>query len=150
MSTSRRKLVAMGVGALAFAGLGMTAIAVADGSGSAKDGWEHTPLSIEQIQREDALLVDIRTPPEWLQTGVIEGAKLVEFDFERPMTFLPQIAAELADGRDLILICRSGNRTQAVAEFLAPQIENHVVSVKGGVVRVFGEGYRPVRAVLPN
>ncbi len=150
MSTSRRKLLAMGVGALACAGVGVTAIAVADASGTAKGGWEHTALSIEQIRAEDALLVDIRTPPEWLQTGVVEGAKLVEFDFDRPMTFLPQIATEIADGRDLILICRSGNRSRAVAEFLAPRIANHVVSVEGGVVRVFGEGYHPVRAVLPR
>ena len=132
-----------------FLGIGLGAVAGAAGIGyamtaSTAAGFEHIAMTAEEIQSSGALVVDIRTPGEWRQTGVIEGAKLVEFDFDNPATFLPQIQAELADGRDLILICRSGNRTQAAARYLTGQIDNRIVSVRGGIRGVISGGYRPV------
>ena len=137
---NRRHLLLSGLGALALGGVGVMMLAR---SSTAAD-WEHRFMPVAEMTGDGGLLVDIRTPPEWSETGVIEGARLIEFDFNRPNTFLPQIAGDIADGRDLVLICRSGNRTQVVADFLAQQIPNRIVSIEGGIKRVIAAGYKPV------
>jgi len=137
---NRRHLILSVVGALALGGAG---VAVMTRSSTA-DGWEHRFMPVSDMKADGALLVDIRTPPEWVDTGVIEGARLIEFDFEKPTTFLPQIAGDIADGRDLVLICNSGNRTQVVADFLARQIPNRIVSIQGGIRKVLAAGYQTV------
>ncbi len=142
MSTqTRRAVLTLGLGAIVAGGIGSQGWA-----DSQRGGFEHVFMTAEEIQASGALVIDIRTPPEWAQTGVIEGAKLVEFDFNRPATFLPQIAADLADGRDLILYCRSGNRSQVVGDFLSRQIDNRIISVAGGIKKVIADGYKPVPA----
>ena len=75
------------------------------------EGFEHKVMTVDEMKAAGALIVDIRTPPEWYQTGVIEGAKLVTF--QDPLSFLGAIKDEIADGRDIVLVCRSGNRTSA-------------------------------------
>jgi len=139
-SVNKRQFMMMGLGALAFGGVGIAVLA----SQGRPQAFEHVSMPVDEMQAGGALLVDIRTPPEWVQTGVIEGARLVTFDFQNPAGFLPQIAGEIADGRDLILICRSGNRTQSAADYLTGQIENRVVSIAGGMKGVIGAGYSPV------
>ncbi|MBV7410569.1 rhodanese-like domain-containing protein [Maritimibacter sp. DP1N21-5] len=99
-------------------------------------------LTVEEMQSREALVVDIRTPSEWVETGVIDGARLVTFD--DPQSFLAQIRAHLAPGQDLVLVCRSGNRTRAAASALAPLIDNPITSVEGGMKALIARGYRPV------
>lgn len=137
----RRHLILSGAVALAMGGAGAMMMAR---SSRAAGGWEHRFLPVSEMTADTALLVDIRTPEEWIDTGVIDGARLIEFDFNDPETFLPQIAADLAAGQDLILICNSGNRTQVVADFLARQIPNRIVSVEGGIRKVMAAGYETV------
>lgn len=144
MSTmTRRAVLALGAGAVVAGAVGYAVMAKGP---EARPGFEHVFMTGDEIAASDALVVDIRTPPEWAQTGVIEGAELIEFDFDHPNTFLPKIAADLADGGDLILYCRSGNRSQVVGEFLAKQIPNRIISIEGGIKKVIANGYRPVRA----
>ncbi len=116
------------------------------GSRQAEARFAHLPLSLEQMQADGALIVDIRTPPEWAQTGVIEGASLVTF--ERPGTFADSFMAALGDqvanGREIVLICRSGNRSQMAGLALAARVSNRVISVAGGMKRLMREGYHPV------
>jgi rhodanese-related sulfurtransferase len=90
-----------------------------------------------------ALVVDIRTPPEWYQTGVIEGAKLITF--QDPQSFVDAIKDDIADGRDIVLVCRSGSRTQAAGMYLAQMLDNTVISAAGGMIEIVGrQGYQPV------
>ncbi|MCB1355344.1 MAG: rhodanese-like domain-containing protein [Maritimibacter sp.] len=138
---NRRHLLFSGIGALALGGVGAMVMAR---SSRAAGGWEHRFLPVSEMTADGALLVDIRTPKEWQDTGVIEGAELIEFDFNNPNTFLPKIAAEIANGRDLVLICNSGNRTQVVADFLSRQIPNRIISVEGGIQKVLAAGYQTV------
>ncbi len=137
---TRRHVLFSSLGALALGGLGITLL---PRSGTAAN-WEHRFMPVSEMTSDGGLLVDIRTPPEWVDTGVIAGARLIEFDFDKPNTFLPQIADEIADGRDLVLICNSGNRTQVVADFLARQIPNRIVSIEGGIRKVMAAGYKTV------
>jgi rhodanese-related sulfurtransferase len=88
------------------------------------------------------LIVDIRAPEEWAQTGVIEGAKLVTFT--DPDSFLAAVGGDLADGRDLVLICHSGRRSGLAAEALAGRVPNRIISAQGGMAAVIGAGYQTV------
>jgi len=106
------------------------------------ENFDHVEMTVEQMKENGGLIVDIRTPPEWAQTGVIEGAKLVTFS--DPQSFLDAVWPEIEDGRDLLLVCRSGGRTAAAGQYLSQVIPNRVVSVAGGMINILAGGYDPV------
>ena len=90
----------------------------------------------------DIVLVDIRRPEEWQQTGVIEGALLITYtDAE---SFLQAVGPYLQPDQTLALVCRSGNRTSRAARQIAGLIDNPVLDVQGGMIRVVRGGYVPV------
>lgn len=101
-----------------------------------------TQMTVEQMKADGALVVDIRTPEEWAATGVIDGAKLVTFT--DPESFLAAVGPELADGRELVLVCHSGRRSGLAAEALQSLIPNPIVSQDGGMSVLIGEGYQAV------
>ena len=96
------------------------------------------------VQRDDLLLVDIRRPEEWQETGVVEGALLVTYSGAQ--SFLDAVMPSLKDGQKIALICRSGNRTSRAAQQIGQIVETAVIDVQGGMLRVVGEGYQPVKA----
>lgn len=136
---SKRSFIAMGLGAVVLAGAGY---AVTSGSSSSTSGVEHSFMTVDQMKANGGLIVDIRTPPEWRETGVIDGAALLTFS--DPKSFLAQVGPALADGRDLILICRSGNRSSRAAAALEGLIPNHIISVNGGMSQQIASGYKTV------
>lgn len=140
-SITKRQFLIYGLGALALvgAGYGWTARA----NTGAAPAFEKKFMTVAEMQASNALIVDIRRPDEWLDTGVIEGAKLLTF--ESPQSFLNVIGPEIADGRELILICRSGNRSTLAAEALATMIPNRIISIDGGMSQQIAQGYQTVR-----
>ncbi|WP_300513614.1 rhodanese-like domain-containing protein [Aliiroseovarius sp.] len=139
----RRGFLILG-GAAGVAGFG--AVLLKTAQGFAEVGFSHVPLSVDEMRARGALIVDIRTPSEWALTGVIEGAELVTFQGASSFagSFMAALGDKIADGRDVVLICRSGNRSQTAAGALAGRIPNKVISVAGGMKRLMLEGYRPV------
>lgn len=137
---NKRQLLIAGVAAIAVAGLGYK-VTTSSGEGGA----EYKFMSVEEMQENGGLIVDIRTPTEWAQTGVIEGAKLVTF--QDPQSFMAQVGPDLKEGQDLILICRSGNRSGAAAKILDGTIPNHIISINGGMSKEIASGYQ---TVAPN
>lgn len=136
-TTRRNTLLAIGAAFAILAGAGL-ALSPDDQTLA----YEHGPVSVAELTTGDALVVDIRRPEEWTETGVVEGSLL--FTYTAPERFLGQLGPELADGRDLVLICRSGNRTQDAADELATLIPNRIISVEGGIRRIISEGYQTV------
>lgn len=62
------------------------------------------------LEKGEVVLVDVRRPEEWAQTGVAQGAwplDMTSGDFTQKLFK----ARELADGRPVALICRTANRT---------------------------------------
>ncbi|CUH81438.1 rhodanese-like domain-containing protein [Tropicibacter naphthalenivorans] len=100
-----------------------------------------SPSGAELAADDNTLLVDIRRPEEWKQTGVIEGALLVTYT--DPDSFMQAVLPHIQPGQKLALICRSGNRTSRASRQIAPLVDTEVVDVAGGMNRVLGEGYRP-------
>ena len=83
-------------------------------------------------------VIDIRTQAEWEETGIIPGSKLLTFFDERgranPAEWLEKLKPIAKADAPVIVICRSGNRTKAVSQFLAQQAGySTVYNVKSGI-----------------
>jgi rhodanese-related sulfurtransferase len=82
-------------------------------------------------------LIDIRTPPEWRQTGVAKGAK--RLDMLHPggaPGFVADLLKQVNGDRNapIGLICRTGNRTSQVARYLEAQGFTQIYNIKEGMV----------------
>lgn len=87
---------------------------------------------------DEVLFVDIRTAPEWHETGVLPNARLHTFQGE--VSFLEDLQRLSAENpRPVVLICRSDNRTTQAARLLAPHLDVPVISVNRGVLAVLRE-----------
>lgn len=101
-------------------------------------------FSGKKLAKDDSiLLVDIRTPSEWKETGVIKGAQLVTFTTVG--SFLDEVRPKLSEGQKLALICRSGNRSSRAARKVAKQVNWPIMDIEGGMSRIVSEGYRTIK-----
>ncbi|MDO8605438.1 MAG: rhodanese-like domain-containing protein [Phaeospirillum sp.] len=92
-------------------------------------------------------VVDIRTPPEWAETGTIAGShKIMAFDERGKLApdFIERLSLVAKPGDEVALICRSGNRTAVLGKALTEQMGyTHLYNVEKGMKRWIGES-RPV------
>ena len=67
-------------------------------------------------------VVDLRTAGEWRQTGVLKGSQLITLFDEQgradPVAWSRQVDKVAATDKPVILICRSGNRSDTAAQYL--------------------------------
>lgn len=84
-------------------------------------------------------LYDVRRAEEWAQTGVVAGSRKLTFvDAEGRLNpgFLPLFSAEVAQDEPVILICRTGNRTDTLGRLLVEQLGyTQVYNVRDGIKR---------------
>jgi rhodanese-related sulfurtransferase len=85
------------------------------------------PQQITALQQDKAILVDIRTPEEWRKTGLIPGSQpLTYFDANGhydTVAWLKQLDQLTTDkNRPIVLICRSGHRSELVGNLLAKEL----------------------------
>jgi rhodanese-related sulfurtransferase len=90
--------------------------------------WVNTARATEMINREDALLVDVREPSEY-GSGRILGARNV------PLARLDDGVGDLAKKKDrpLIVYCDSGDRAAKAAAALKKQGFTRVANLSGGL-----------------
>lgn len=101
------------------------------------------PQALEQAQAGQLTIIDIRTPDEWRQTGVVPGAKRVDMYMAGgPAAFLNGILAAAGGDKSapVALICRTGNRSAKAAAFLRSQGFTSVVDIGEGMA---GSGKGP-------
>ena len=96
------------------------------------------------LEASDMIVVDIRTEPEWRQTGIVPGSKCITF-FDaygnyNAEEFLKQIDALGGKEVHIGLICRTATRTHQVAMFMHQQ-GYRVQNLLGGVMKLMAEGY---------
>lgn len=103
---------------------------------------------LARLAASGVAVVDIRTASEWKETGVIAGSRLLTFYDEKgqsnPPQWLEQLKAITKHDQPLILVCRSGKRSSAAAQFLSQQAGYKTVyNADKGLNAWAGEG-RPV------
>ena len=95
-------------------------------------------------------MFDIRRPDEWRKTGVVDQSKLLTFVDQggrlKP-DFLPRFTRAVSKDQPVILICRTGNRTDSLARHLVEKMGyTQVYNVRNGITRWIGE-QRPVKRI---
>lgn len=97
-------------------------------------------------------VIDIRTAPEWEETGIVPGSHLLTLFDERgnadPVAWLEKVKAIAKPGDPVIVMCRSGNRTKAASQFLSKQGYTKVYNVKQGI-RAWASENRPLSSAAP-
>lgn len=86
---------------------------------------EVTPLGVEDLMRSGATLVDVREPDEW-SAGHAPDAHLI------PMSQVEARVGEIPADRPAVVVCRSGGRSNAIAQLLSSHGIN-AVNVAGGM-----------------
>lgn len=99
-----------------------------------------TPEQLKTLRNNDALVVDIRTAEEWNATGIIPGSKKLEFfndqgefDADKWLAALNQLHSTAK--QPVILVCRSGNRSNMLGNYLANKLEmKNIYHLQNGIL----------------
>ena len=117
----------------AFLAVAAMLLLPANGRAQAPDPSLSVREAHEAAKAGGLVLVDIRTPEEWTDTGVPEGA--IRLDMEGS-GFEARLAGVKLDnpGKTIALICRTGNRSSSLQRKLAGRGWRDVVDVRGGLL----------------
>lgn len=101
-----------------------------------------------KFARKNIKIIDIRTPAEWKETGIVKGSYTIMFFDERGKFFVPDFLKKLdkivKKDEQFALICRTGSRTEMISEFLSEKMGHKVINLKGGIMKMIDEGYKTV------
>ena len=92
---------------------------------------------LEKLLAEGAKIYDIRRPEEWKKTGVVKGSRMLTLFTNKGVNrdFLSTFVKEVKTSDKVVLICRTGNRTQKAADYISNQLGyKQVYNVKSGIV----------------
>lgn len=121
-------------------------------------GKKYTDLdnaAFKAMLTEGKTVIDIRRPEEWKSTGVVPGSHLITF-FDKQGTTNPNFGSELqkllsSPNDAVVFICRAGNRSAALSEYLAGQAGfTNVSHVKEGIVSWISSGGDVTQASTPD
>ena len=89
-------------------------------------------------------IIDIRTPYEWKESGLLKGAIPITFFDERGNYNIPSFMAELQrhikPKEKFALICHVGSRTALLSDYLSQEHHMQVINLKGGMEYAKGKG----------
>ena len=98
---------------------------------------------------DGAILFDIRREEEWKDTGIISGS-ITSTLFNKDGTanlkkFLSDIKNNASVDQSILLICRTGRRTQVATEYMRKNTEfKNVFSVSGGITEWKQNGFKTI------
>jgi len=94
-------------------------------------------------------VIDIRTPAEWKETGIIKNAVPITFFDERGnydvYVFMKELKRHVKEGEKFALICHVGSRTSLLSDFLDKEYHMPVVNLLGGMEYLHQKGYKTVK-----
>ncbi|MBE0515356.1 rhodanese-like domain-containing protein [Sulfurimonas sp.] len=83
-------------------------------------------------------IVDIRTPGEWKETGLLKGSiPIMLFDEKGNYDlkiFLEKLNSAVDTKKPFAIICRVGSRTKILAQFLSQKMGYDVINIKSGIM----------------
>jgi len=121
-------------------------------------GKKYSDLNNEELKAKIASgvpVIDIRRPDEWKETGVLPGSHLLTF-FDKSGNPNPEFGKGLqsiisSPADEVVLICRTGNRSQVLANYLAEQAGfTNVANVEKGMTDWIASGGKVSKAELPE
>lgn len=105
------------------------------------------PKMLEMKNGLNALIIDIRTEKEWSETGTIPESVMLQFfddkghyDTEHWLNKLEKLRT--SPNQPIVLVCRSGKRSEQVGEFLARKLAmNNIHHLQNGIMPWIQQGY---------
>ena len=99
---------------------------------------------IKELSEINIPIVDIRRSSEWDQTGVVpQSILLTFFDNEGNYNYdewYEKLRLEIDDGKPIVLICRTGRRTQIIAKMMEiKKFDNVIYNAKSGITSWIAE-----------
>ena len=89
-------------------------------------------------------IIDIRTPGEWKETGLVKGSIPIMFFDERGgyniPDFLKQLNQKIDTSKEFAMICNSGSRTRILSDYLSKKYGYNVINLQGGIIYGIGKG----------
>ena len=87
-----------------------------------------SPTQLQQKIDKNIVVIDIRTPPEWKSLGIVPTSKTLMFFDEQGKydikSWLVQFNNFIKNkNQPFVLVCRSGNRTGMVGQFLSKELK---------------------------
>jgi len=137
-SPKRRALVTGIAGIGLVAAFGLTGF-IPDVVNAANDADVSDTQAYQLQQADKMIIVDIRTPPEWQQTGIAKGALTIDMtapDFLNKMVALKKASPD----KEIGLMCRTSHRSSAAQKELVQAGFDKVYSIFGGIA---GNGVVP-------
>ncbi|MBT3389079.1 MAG: rhodanese-like domain-containing protein [Chloroflexi bacterium] len=125
-------VILLAVGGLAF---------IISGGSSAGLPGEITVEEAYQKYEEGAFVLDVRTPEEWAEYHAPDTTLI-------PLDELPARVNEVPKDQEIVVICRSGNRSQAGRDILLQAGYENVTSSAGGLKAWSAAGY-PIEGTRP-
>jgi len=99
---------------------------------------------LKDLLAKNVVIVDIRTEPEWHETGIIDGSKtIVSFQKDGRMNpdFMSDLEKIAGKNDPVILICRTGSRTAVLSNALATsEGYTNIYNVTKGITDWIKEG----------
>jgi rhodanese-related sulfurtransferase len=99
---------------------------------------------LDQLIESGVPVIDIRRPDEWRQTGVVAGSHRLTFVDEGGRLkpgFLETFTQQFAPDQPVVLICRTGNRTDVLARHLVERMGyTQVYNVRDGITEWIRRG----------
>jgi rhodanese-related sulfurtransferase len=92
------------------------------------------PQAFERAKEGKLLIIDVRTPEEWRETGVIPAARRVDF-YRGPQVMLKSVLEMVGGDRNapIAVICHSGSRSSEAQRFLQAQGFTKVYNLREGM-----------------
>ncbi len=87
-----------------------------------------------QMRENGAFVLDVREPHEW-EAGHIPGATLI------PLGELESRLAEIPKDQEVLVVCRSGNRSAQARNILKNEGFNNITSMAGGMNQWSAKSY---------
>jgi rhodanese-related sulfurtransferase len=130
---------------LLWAGLGIVAVVLAgvflfNPGDSATAEALPREISVSEaaaLRDEGAFILDVRQPDEWVESH-IPGATLI------PLGELASRVDEVPQGQEVVIVCRSGNRSAEGRDILLAAGFEQVTSMAGGVNQWKATGFETV------
>ena len=88
----------------------------------------------QKLDSREAIMIDVRERDEW-RAGHVKGARHI------PLGDLGGRLGEIPRDREVLLFCRSGNRSGRATQFLREQGYPQARNVEGGITAWTGRGF---------